>query len=147
MVQYRRPDRRRGKLPHRMRRKLFTLAAALSAALCVAACVLWVRSYWAGDAVSINLPQFGRPLADETLNLVSGRGGLCVSVDWWARWELGVFQPTRADLHATPVVHTTFKPFYPYALNRATFRRLGSNSPAAAKRSARRRRGRGSCAR
>src|SRR3982750_1523890 len=29
-----------------MRRKLFTLAAALSALLCVGACVLWVRSCW-----------------------------------------------------------------------------------------------------
>jgi hypothetical protein len=108
-----------------MRRKLFTLAAALSAALCLAACALWARSYWAGDAVSINLPQFGRPLADETLNLVSGRGGFRASMDWWAKWELGVFQPSRSDLHAAPVVHTTFKPFYPYALNRATFRYLG----------------------
>jgi hypothetical protein len=108
-----------------MRRKLFTPAAGMSAVLCVAACVLWVRSYWAGDAVSVNLPQFGRPLADETLNVASGRGGLRVSVDWWARWELGVFLPSRSELHPEPIVHTTFKPFYPYALNQATFRRLG----------------------
>ena len=32
-----------------MRRKLFTLAAGASAVLCVAACVLWVRSYWVAD--------------------------------------------------------------------------------------------------
>src|SRR4051794_31363686 len=89
-----------------MRRKLFTLSAGVSAVLCIAVCVLWVRSYWAGDVLSIDLPQFGRPLADETLNLVSARGGLRVSVDWWARWELGVFLPTRSDLHAAPVVHT-----------------------------------------
>jgi hypothetical protein len=32
-----------------MRRKLFTLAAVVSAVLCVAACVLWVRSYSVSD--------------------------------------------------------------------------------------------------
>lgn len=32
-----------------MRRKLFTLAARVSAVLCVAVCVLWVRSYWRAD--------------------------------------------------------------------------------------------------
>jgi hypothetical protein len=35
-----------------MRRKLFTLAASVSAALCVAVCVLWVRSYPSGAWVS-----------------------------------------------------------------------------------------------
>ena len=33
-----------------MRRKLFTLAAGVSAGVCVGVVVLWVRSYWAGDA-------------------------------------------------------------------------------------------------
>jgi hypothetical protein len=32
-----------------MRRKLFTLAAVASAVLCIALCVLWVRSYWYED--------------------------------------------------------------------------------------------------
>src|SRR4051812_21203731 len=32
-----------------MRRKLFTLAAGVSAVLCVAVCVLWVRGYWVAD--------------------------------------------------------------------------------------------------
>ena len=31
-----------------MFRRLFTLASAVSLVLCVAACVLWVRSYWVG---------------------------------------------------------------------------------------------------
>jgi hypothetical protein len=31
------------------RRKLFTLAAGVSAVLCVGVCVLWVRSYWVSD--------------------------------------------------------------------------------------------------
>ena len=33
-------------------RHAFTALAALSLLLCLAACVLWVRSYWAGDRVS-----------------------------------------------------------------------------------------------
>src|SRR5688500_7111044 len=32
-----------------MRRRLFNLAAALSLLLCVAVCVVWVRSYWFTD--------------------------------------------------------------------------------------------------
>jgi hypothetical protein len=35
-----------------MRRKLFTLAAGVSAVLCAAVCVLWVRSYSAYDSVT-----------------------------------------------------------------------------------------------
>jgi hypothetical protein len=33
-----------------MRRKLFTLVAGAQAVLCIAVCVLWVRSYWVGDS-------------------------------------------------------------------------------------------------
>jgi hypothetical protein len=108
-----------------MRHKLFTFPSAVSAVLCVAVCLLWVRSYWVGDALSINLPQFGRPLADETLNVVSGRGGLRVTFDEWARWEFGVLKPTRSEIHQSPVVHSTFRPFYPRALNAAIFKGLG----------------------
>jgi hypothetical protein len=36
-----------------MRRNLFTLAAAASAVLCVGVCVLWVRGYFASDAVAL----------------------------------------------------------------------------------------------
>ena len=32
-----------------MSRKLFTLAAGVSAVLCVGVCMLWVRSYWHAD--------------------------------------------------------------------------------------------------
>jgi 4-amino-4-deoxy-L-arabinose transferase-like glycosyltransferase len=35
-----------------MRRKLFTLAAALSAVLCLGVCLLWVRSYWRSDTLA-----------------------------------------------------------------------------------------------
>ena len=36
-----------------MSRKLFTLAAGASAVLCVGVCVLWVRSYNAGDVLTL----------------------------------------------------------------------------------------------
>ena len=36
-----------------VRRRLFTLCAALSLLLCVAVGVLWVRSYWVADVVSV----------------------------------------------------------------------------------------------
>src|SRR5436305_632643 len=39
------------------RRKLFTLAAGVSAVLNVGACVLWVRSYWVADSVSRSQPK------------------------------------------------------------------------------------------
>ena len=108
-----------------MRRKLFAIAAGTSAALFVGVCVLWVRSYWVGDALFINLPQFGRPLADETINMVSGRGGLSLTFSRWATVELGVLMPTRSDIHRAPVVHSTFRPFYPWQLNAATIKGLG----------------------
>jgi hypothetical protein len=50
-----------------MRRKLFTLAAGASAVLCVAVCVLWVRSYWVTDSVG-----WGRASGEETNHSVYG---------------------------------------------------------------------------
>ena len=38
----------------RLRRILFNGVAAVSALLCVATCVLWVRSYWGTDYVSLS---------------------------------------------------------------------------------------------
>jgi len=37
-----------------MRRRLFTLAAAVSGVLCVSLCVLWLRSYWVEDRLGIS---------------------------------------------------------------------------------------------
>jgi hypothetical protein len=60
-----------------MRRKLFTLAAAMSAVLCVGVCVLWVRSYIATDQL------FWQGWEDEDDRsywrqdaILSGRGGV-----------------------------------------------------------------------
>ena len=38
-----------------VRRRLFTLASALSLLLCAVVCVLWVRSYWRQDYVGYDL--------------------------------------------------------------------------------------------
>src|SRR3954463_2579556 len=62
---------RHGKLFTRMRRKLFTLAAALSAALCAATVVLWVR----GGRVRTAM-EFRR--ADGVWEVASASGRLCV---------------------------------------------------------------------
>jgi hypothetical protein len=37
----------------RLARRLFTLCSAASLVLCVAVCVLWMRSYWRRDVVSV----------------------------------------------------------------------------------------------
>src|SRR4051794_29421918 len=60
------------------RRKLFTLAAGAAAVLCVAVCVLWVRSYWVFDAVVEH---------DYSYLLASSRGGVVMAADWSARGD------------------------------------------------------------
>src|SRR5690242_10306696 len=51
-----------------MGRKLFTFAAAASAVLCIAVCLLWVRSYWVSERVSLTL---GGPADDESRRLTA----------------------------------------------------------------------------
>lgn len=115
-----------------MRRCIFTLLSALSLLLCVAIALLWPRSYFIGDALTIDLPQFGRPLADDTFSIVSGNGGLRFSFNRWAAWELGTRKPTRGDFHSHLFSHHSFPPFYPWQLNRALFRSLGCELSTAA---------------
>jgi hypothetical protein len=42
-----------------MKRRLFTILSAISLLLCVAVCVLWVRSYWVADTVMWRRVQTG----------------------------------------------------------------------------------------
>ena len=72
-----------------MRRKLFTLLARLSLLLCVAVCVLWVRSYFVADRF------FWRGWADDAdrsyqrqVVILSGHGGVGVNsiVQSGERW-------------------------------------------------------------
>src|SRR6478609_8924754 len=65
-----------------MRRRLFTLAAALSAVLCVAALALWVRGRWAYDElVWTRAVNAGGLHYHWYFTLASGRGGLGVMLD------------------------------------------------------------------
>src|SRR3954451_17168798 len=65
-----------------MRRTLFTLAAALSAVLCVGACVLWVRGYLAYDEIQwTQASDAGRRHYSWYFSLASGRGGLAAALD------------------------------------------------------------------
>jgi hypothetical protein len=72
-----------------MRRKLFTLAAAASAVLCAAVCVLWVRSHWYGD-----LSYHARQMSDWSLDSWRGHLTWTDSNDpdgttvWWQAREL-----------------------------------------------------------
>ncbi|HWE95382.1 MAG TPA: hypothetical protein VG269_15550 [Tepidisphaeraceae bacterium] len=108
-----------------MRRRLFTILSALSLLLCVATALLWPRSYSISDALTIDLPQFGRPLADDTLNIASGNGGVGFSFDRWAAWELGTRKPTRRDFHPHVVSYQSLPPFYPWKLNQTFFQSHG----------------------
>jgi hypothetical protein len=47
-----------------MTRRPFTLLSAVSLLLCVATCVLWIRSYWVGEA-AWNIASNWRPAACE----------------------------------------------------------------------------------
>ena len=40
-----------------MKRRLLNLLTALSLLICVAACVVWVRSYWVSDWATVKLPR------------------------------------------------------------------------------------------
>src|SRR3954470_11877335 len=75
---------------------LFTTTSALSLLLCIASAFMWVRSYFAGESFNWSLPS-GDPLVDNSLSIVSGRGGIAFSVDQWAVWELGVRKPASRN--------------------------------------------------
>jgi len=66
-----------------MRHRLFTLAAALSAVLCVGACALWARSYQVGDRLYRSRWRVDGLAASESAHwLLVGRGGLGVAHRW-----------------------------------------------------------------
>ncbi len=65
-----------------MKWKLFNVAVALSLLLCVAVCVLWVRSYWAQDSLnlsSVSIPEDGLPRT-WGCGLLTGRGSVGFSI-------------------------------------------------------------------
>jgi hypothetical protein len=84
-----------------MTRRLLNLMNALSLLLCVAACVLWARSYWRDDIVGISLERGTRA--------AFSHGG-ALGVDWWITGGVNNFalndpfyhvirrSPTRDDI-------------------------------------------------
>jgi hypothetical protein len=73
-----------------MKRRLLNLLTALSLLLCVAACVLWVRSYWTVDLIVFS------PTRD-SYSVWSQRGEVCLR-------RLGnTDMPDRWQHHSTPV--------------------------------------------
>ncbi|HEV2293654.1 MAG TPA: hypothetical protein VGR35_07350 [Tepidisphaeraceae bacterium] len=71
-----------------------TLSAVVSLLLCVAACVLWVRSYWLWEGVAYQTTS-GR------LCTVTSRLG-ALSFDVTDGWPAGQFKPL--ELHSDPVL-------------------------------------------
>jgi hypothetical protein len=71
-----------------MRRKLFTLAAALSAPLFVATCVLWVRSHVCRDYAFAWLPWPGDAGRRRWLKADADSGGGQIDVSWKV-WTAG----------------------------------------------------------
>ena len=68
-----------------MRRRLFTLAAAGSAVLCVGVCGLWVRSYGRSDGAGWYGPPYPGAATRQAWELSTGRGGFAFSVQThWA---------------------------------------------------------------
>ena len=104
---------------------IFTATSALSLILCIASAFMWVRSYFAGEAYNWSLPS-GDPLVDNSLSIVSGRGGIAFSFDQWAVWELGVRKPASRNKSVSSFAHVELmKPYYPSVLNSAWFSRWG----------------------
>jgi hypothetical protein len=98
-----------------MIRRVFTILSVLSLVLCVATCVLWVRSYWVGDVwVTSTAPgglgegwasvdgRFGRmwaavdPPTGTRVFVYRDGGGTNVRGGWW-------FAPWAAAFGLTPI--------------------------------------------
>jgi hypothetical protein len=79
-----------------VRRRLFNLLTTLSLVLYVAACVLWVRSYWALDALSwTRADNAGGQRYSWFRIIASGRGHFACSCDAEV-YELGAITPQEA---------------------------------------------------
>src|SRR5688572_21819176 len=66
----------------RLARYAFTVCSAASLLLCVALCVLWVRSYWQRDNLGGHTRQ--RPDGWQRGGYVYSAGGI-IGCDWWFR--------------------------------------------------------------
>src|SRR5579884_2755152 len=62
---------------------LFTFVCAASLALCTAAVVIWVRSYWIDDAYRFQYTIPGQPGTIRQVTVVSARGGALINIAQW----------------------------------------------------------------
>ena len=108
-----------------MRAKLSTLLFAMSVILLVALLGLWIRGYYVADTLSINVPQLGRNLADESIAFASGYGGICLSFRRSGSWSAGVPIPSRPTRQHRAIVYASHEPFYPFQLNETRFKGMG----------------------
>jgi hypothetical protein len=79
----------------RLARRLFRLCSAVSLLLCVAACVLWVRSYWVADTLEFG----GRKT---TVTLTCSRG-------LWQLYRTTILKPSAWNKPGG-LAHTTERP-------------------------------------
>jgi hypothetical protein len=88
----------------RLARHPFTLCSAVSLLLCVAVCVLWVRSYSVGDSFRVRHLEVG-PRFDweHDFSLTSARGGLRV------KWQI---DPVAKEPRRALPFHQTYAPLY-----------------------------------
>jgi hypothetical protein len=85
-----------------MTRRLFTILSALSLLLCVAVCVLWVRSYWVGDDFVVRNPiDDGAISWQRVTDIRLGRGGIQVE-----RVKLRVYTVNRDDKRVNELIFT-----------------------------------------
>lgn len=104
---------------------IFTAVSALLLLFSIGAAVMWIRSYFVGEAFNWSLPSKD-PLVDHSLSIISGRGGISFSFDQWAAWELGVRKPAVRNQSVKSFQHVELvKPYYPRVLNSAWFSRCG----------------------
>jgi hypothetical protein len=105
--------------------KILTAFSALLLLFSIGAAVMWIRSYFVGEAFDWSLPSQD-PLVDRSLSINSGRGGIAFSFDQWAAWELGVRKPALRNQSVKSFQHIELvKPYYPRVLNSAWFSRWG----------------------
>ena len=102
-----------------MKRRLFTILSALSLLLCVAVCVMWVRSYWVADTLSFRYRE-GTPT--RWFFVTSGRGRAGIA-SYWFNYP---WQPTPEWAHGRVGWRTApVKPAYAEDSHKVVWERLG----------------------
>ena len=87
-----------------VRRRLFTLVSVVSLGLCVATCVLWVRSYWVMDALYAT-QQDPRDGSKATSHLGCSRGGAYYYSVTYVCPSIGPRPPRRGYTASGPTLH------------------------------------------